>query len=219
MIERQTSKKRVGRIIGSLILIFLGSIFIAAFLPRRFNIRLIGSWSVQIRRPSLCESASGSICTMTFTAGGRKRNVDLTENCFNYPVLILASADSNAVYCLYDFDIDWQLIKLNLDQSFTPLPQNSPISGIVQHCECGVQRITRADDKEWKWAADEVENMSYHEFRQQCIGLAPVGVLSSRHSVAVTLRNCGWQGQYSGDVFVPAYMAGSRITNGPVIKP
>jgi hypothetical protein len=184
------------------------------------NIPLNNHWSVRIRQPSFVKTIFGSTCRMTFTSkNGATNTVDFNQDYFNCPVFVLPSAESNALFCVYDYDVDWQLIKFTFNEPFTSIAADSPLWGMVTHCDCKVERITRGEVSNWNWVADAVGKMSSHEFRNQSLSLGFFGFHPNRQELVMALRDFGKQGQYPGDVVVPAYIAQYQKTNGLDRKP
>jgi hypothetical protein len=57
--------------------------------------------------------------------------VVLWQDFFDGPVMLLASTNANIILCLYDFDVDVRLFRIDTSQPFRALSQGSSINRIL----------------------------------------------------------------------------------------
>jgi hypothetical protein len=194
------SFKKITRwIVSFLLIVIVGTTIIVILTSRSSEIRLNDYWTVRVRRAPLIQSCHGSTCTMTFLSIGKETNtVVLGQDLFDSPAFILCSANSNVFYCIYDFDVDWQLIRIDQKQPFKPPSTKNPLQAVIRPSDCKVDRVPPRDVSDWDFAAKMVEEMSRSQFHKQSLGFG----LNQERLVKI-LRSSGEQGQYSEDPAMP----------------
>ena len=107
------------------------------------------------------------------------------------------------MFCIYDNDIDWQVLRIDSDKPFSKIPRDNPITSVVLRSTCKVERVLRGETNDWTLIASSVERMDPRRFKSQALSF--VGLVTNQKQIANSMRNFGDQGQYSGDVVVPRY--------------
>jgi len=201
------TKKNLLKILAPLVIV-AALILVRGSIPRHFSIILDDNWKVQVTKPSFFKAVGRSVCTLEFLANdGKAKRIVFAESSFHQPIIILPSTESNVFYCVYDFDIDWQLIKISPNEPFQSL--NPVLKGVIKNSDCRIERIagTTANLADWKFAADELDRMSQLQFRRRYLGLEipliPINEFTLKSPLAGALRRYGDQGTY-GDEDRPA---------------
>ena len=165
--------------------------------------RLMSVGQCELESPRSFKLYLGSFCSMTFVSKYKETNtVALSQGPYDAPSLIIRSPESNAFYCVYDFDVDWQLIKIHLKKPYKPLPKDNPLCEIVLQSDCEIERITRGGVSDWNSAAETVARMSPSEFRKQSLGYRFLFPRIGQKQLVTALHSFGGQGQYPGDIVV-----------------
>src|SRR5665213_2862809 len=123
---------------------FLTVILLLCVIHKNIEIPLIGGGSIRLTQPSVVELFFKSTSTMTFNSGPAKTDtVILRRDYFDSPVIVIPSTKSNLYFCVYDNDVDWQLIRVDVSGQFRPLPRTSPLCDVVQFATCKIERALK----------------------------------------------------------------------------
>ena len=202
--------KRRLLVAGFGVMLFL---LLSAVTHRTINIPLNGGGSVTMENPSVLEWFFTSTCAITFSPRpGIVDSVDFGQGWFDAPIMVLPSTNTNVFLCIYDHDVDWQLIRIDLSQRFQPIPLDNPLHGIVRHSTCKIDRVPKSDANDWSYVAATLDKMPGRQYREQSRGLNLLffRLRAAQKDVAASMRNFGDQGQYPGDVVTPWYMSSSN---------
>jgi hypothetical protein len=198
---------------------FLTVILLSCVIHKTIDIPLIGGGSIRLTQPSVLELVFKSTSTMAFNSGpGKEDIVILRRDYFDSPVIVIPSTKSNLFFCVYDNDVDWQLIRVDVSGQFRPLPRTNPLCDVVQFATCKIERVLKTDTNDWNLVAIALEKMSETEYKDQSLGLNLFGyrVRADRKKLAASMRNFGDQGQYPGDTIIPWYIKEYQKTHHPV---
>jgi hypothetical protein len=161
--------------IRNLIRIGLGMLAIAVLLAsihRTIRVPMKDGGQVSFVQPSLIGKFFCSNCTITFSPReGKTNSVELAEDEFHGPAMVLASTNTNVFYCIYDHDTDWLLIRIDLSRKFEPLPPKSPLKGGLRRAACKVERVRSYESNDWYFVANALDKMPSKQFKDQSVGL------------------------------------------------
>jgi hypothetical protein len=198
-------KKRYSIYIG---IGLLAVVILMASTHRSVLIPLKGGGSVTMTQPSVFEGLFDSKTTIKFDPNtGEPGNVELLHSFFCSPVIVIPSTNANVFLCVYDDDVDWQLIRIDLSQKFQGVPRESPLHSIVLHSTCKIERVMKSDSdtNDWNMAAATLAKMPANQFRNQSMNLN-FGVYRlpyDQKQLVASLRTFRDHGLYPGDpVFI-----------------
>ena len=196
-------------------------LYVAAVLlfPHRINCVYANGDSVSIWEPSFLGAVASGTCIVQISSeSGKCATVRLREGCFDLPLVVVPSANKDVFYCIYDHDVDFLIVKIDLGRGFSPPPKDGPLSENILPSSCAVARVRNFDTNNWVPAVAALEAMPPDQFNRQVIGGLRLGFchLHTAQQVAVDeLRNYGSQGGYNGDTVIPTYSASVNSTNEP----
>ena len=175
-----------------------------AVIPRSVTTKFPGGAWARMHSGSLIKD--NSTCEIEIsTKGAKSSTVVLGQDWFDVPMLIIPSTNESVFYCVYDYDIDFQLLKFDLSQPFHALPSNNPMSAAVISATCGVERVRKVDGEDWRLVGTALQQMPSHEYKRQVLrGLDLIffRVTTGQKFLSDSiLHNFGGQGQYSGEPF------------------
>jgi hypothetical protein len=196
--------------IRKLICYGLGILAVALLLlsiPRTIRVPLKDGGSVSFNQPSLIMSIFGSTSTVKICPKtGPTNYVDLEQDWFDGPCMVLPSTNTNVFFCIYDHDVDWQLIRIDVSQPFQTIPAG-PVSGHVFHSTCKIERVLKQDTNDWNFVAATLEKMPSKQYKDQSVGinLLVYRLRTSQSYLAASMRDFGDQGMYPGDFMTVNY--------------
>jgi len=173
-----------------------------ASISRTIRVPLADGGYVSFPQCSLIGTFFSSNCIITFSPKqGKIDSVDLVQDYFDGPVMVMPSTNTNVFFCIYDGDVDWLVIKIDVSQEFHQIPRESPIHNLVRGSTCKIQRVRRVDTNDWDFVADALEKMPSKQFKDQSAGLDLLvyRLRNSQKDLAASLRNGVNGGQYADD--------------------
>jgi len=183
-------------------------------LHREILFSTLNGWEIDLRQASILELAFGSKCNLHLKPPtGQPQSVELLQDWFRSPIVVIPSSKTNILFCVYDNDVDWQAIRIHADLPFAKIAQDSPLAGVVLRATCRIERVLKNDTNDWHFMSDAVRQMSPRQFGNEAVHF---GFLrTSKEQLAHSLQNFGDQGQYPGDVFIPHYIKSRNTNNEP----
>jgi len=161
--------------IRNLIRVGLGMLAIAVLLaaiPRTIRVPMKDGGQVSFVQPSLIGKFFCSNCTIKFSPReGKTNSVELAQDTFDGPMMVVASTNTNVFICIYDFDVDLLLIRIDLSRKFEPLPPKSPLQGSLLGATCKIERVRSYESNDLYFVADALEKMPSKQFKDQSVGL------------------------------------------------
>lgn len=104
---------------------------------RVVHINLGNGGGTTVRFPTMLASCRGSDARMTYkTASGLSGSVGLWVDLFHGPFAVASGRNSEVFFCLYNFDVDLRVLRINTAKAFKPFPPRTPattscLSGVV----------------------------------------------------------------------------------------
>jgi hypothetical protein len=132
---------------------------------------------------------------------GPTNYVDLEEDWFHGPCMVLPSTNTNIFFCIYDHDVDWQLIRIDASQPFQTIP-GGPLTGHVLRSTCKIERVLRQDTNDWNFVSTTLEKMPSKQYEDQSakVTLLYYRTRYSQENLVADMRDFGSLGMYDGDV-------------------
>jgi hypothetical protein len=179
------------------------------FFPRSITMPMKGGYVVRIVPAPyyriVTHIVTSTKCVIYFDSSSSPSNtVELAEAYFNSPILVVQSTNVNTFWCIYDNDVDWQLLRINPTHPFRPIPKHNPIQSLVLRSTCEVERVVKADTNDWEFVAATLESMSSSQYVAASIHLP--FIVTSQKDLVTSLRHFGDQGQYDGETIMPSDM-------------
>ena len=143
-----------------------------ASIPRTIRVPLKDGGQVSFVQPSLIGKFFCSNCTITFSPReGKTNSVKLAQDYFDGPMMVLASTNTNVFFCIYDYDVDLLIIRIDLSQEFVPLRPKSPLQYVLLGSTCKIERVRSYESNDLYFVADALEKMPSRQFKDQSVGL------------------------------------------------
>ena len=140
----------------------------ADYMENQYSVReMVTHVSKQHR--SLDLAGPEAYCTnwITIQKPAKSGAIILWQDVFDGPVMLISSTNSNVLLCLYDFDVDVRLFRIDTLKQFTPLPPSSDINRILFSCTWDI-RYGTGDD--WQEVSNYLRAASVADFRKHLIG-------------------------------------------------
>lgn len=127
-----------------LLLVPLGIVVLlvlAISLPRTKEVKLANGARVHVRAASLLRSLQEEAnCEIEYEATpGKRGTIVLWQDFFDGVIFLLPSTNGNVLWCVYDYDVDLRLFKIDTSKPFTPPPVQDPINYILFSCTWDIQ--------------------------------------------------------------------------------
>jgi hypothetical protein len=151
----------------------LGVLYVAtiASIQRYIYASLKNGDSVGIRLGSVRNSIPHGECEINLkTSSGRNGRVVLYEDWFNLPVIVLPATASNVFLCVYDYDTEFRLLKINLNQPPHLKLTNTFLKANVIDSTCQIDAV-EANDPAWAEAHDRLQELPARDYKRGATGL------------------------------------------------
>jgi hypothetical protein len=198
------------------LLAIITGVLVSASRIRNIYFTLQSGSSVSVMSAPIRKLFSVSKCTIIINSGSAgSGRVDLLQSFSESPVIVIPSTVSNVFFCVYDNDVDWQLLKIDLGQPFTTLPPENPMRSKVLYSTCRIERVRKAETNDWNAVAAALDKMPAEQFRNQSVSFNFVVYRAhySQKQIVASMRNSGDQGQYEGDTIFLQYKMPQKTNN------
>jgi hypothetical protein len=179
--------------------VFLLCILVIVTIHRKIDVKFKNGGSVKMRAAAILGSRSGSTCRVEIDSkSGKHAGLDLFQDWANMPLMVIPTTNEDVFLCIYDYDVDFQLLRLDLSKKYQPLKASVFIRANVSRSDCEVTRVLKTDADDWSNAVDTIQQMSAHQYRRGANGLE-LGIFSlhtTQKTLLNSLRNFGNQDQY-----------------------
>src|SRR5450756_40449 len=110
----------------------LSFVFLALVMPLRTDTQLANGDLIQVRSPSALESFNVATCSIYIkTKSGTDARIKLSQSWYDLPFMVIPSTNPGVFYCLYDYDTDFQLLKIDTNRKFSQPPKNKVMSANI----------------------------------------------------------------------------------------
>ena len=153
------------------IITFLGFVIlfiIYLLVPHSKTIPLAKGAQARVETASLLRSfRPEASCKIWYTPkSGPTGLIELWQDEFDGPMLLISSTNTNVLLCLYDYDVDMRLFRIDTTTAFRPLPPSSSINRILFTSTWDIKYGLNAD---WDEVEDYLRNASNSDFRKHHI--------------------------------------------------
>jgi len=165
---------KVSKVTALIILGVVAILSLMAFSHRSGAVALRNGGYVHIRPPSIWASIRGARCRIVYRSNREESGtIDLWQNLVHWPVAVMAATNDNALLCLYEFDTDLRLLRINLARKFKPFPtaNSSCLSSIVCSSPWEVEEAKIGD---WQQSLARLKDTSAGSPSRQMTGPWPV---------------------------------------------
>jgi len=169
--------------------------------------------SIKIISSSFRARLHGAQCAATISSkSGKVAELDFLQSYFCSPIIFFPSSDENVFFCLYDNDVDVQLIKINIGRSPLPGPADQVLKTIVLKSTCEIERVHKAETNDWNFASQVLQRMPASEYRRNVEVFGSFGFYTSQKTLLKSVQNNGDQGQYNGETMIPWYLESNNVS-------
>jgi hypothetical protein len=164
-------------------------IVLLGLIPWSKNIPLNNGSYAHITKASFIRSLlPEAYSTITYYPNnGQIGSVVLWQDIFDGPVMLIPANDTNVLLCLYDYDVDFRLFRIDMNKMFKPLSPDSDLNHILFTCTWEIDDGTTSD---WQEVLNYLHNVSLNDFERQSVSVG------SRHqSPDSILKLLGYQGR------------------------
>jgi len=178
----------------------LSYVILVVCTPRAISVSLQDGGSVHWIQPSLLtKCCSSSTCVITFSLGaGGTKSVNLIQNSFQGPVMVLPSSNPNIIFCIYDDDNHYELIRIDISQQFQTLDPRSALYDFVKYSAYKIEAVVPRETNDWNFVASVLDRMPASKFKDQSIGLNLLiyRLRNSQKGLSTSMRKFGYDGPY-----------------------
>ena len=170
--------------------------------------------SAEIEPSSLLASVRGANCRITLrTKLGKSATIGLLQTLIDAPLILIPSSNEDVFFCVYDYDVDFELLRIDLTQPFRPVGVGDPLRAIVLASTCRVERVLKAETNDWAFASAALKEMPAAQYTHDQItglkfGFFRIG--TSQKLLFESIHTCGGQGVYNGESTTPWYIREQR---------
>ena len=176
--DTQTQAKALRPAFKLIVLGFVGLSFIMVLVTlvrRDVDVLFHNGNSAHIRVPSLFTQFLGSDCEITYSQRDiGKGTVVLRHTLFESPIIVASANDPKVFLCLYEFDVDLRLVKIDTKGPLRPFPQGSPLQTIVG---ASPWKVEEGNVDDWKSILTMLEETSLDNFRRQSVPTLDLGMV------------------------------------------
>jgi hypothetical protein len=99
---------------------------------------------------------------------GQSGKIVLWQDIFDGPVTLLTASDTNVLLCLYDYDVDFRLFRIDTDKMFKPLSPDSDLKHILFSCTWEINDGTEAD---WQEVLNYLHKVPPNDFERRTVSV------------------------------------------------
>ena len=147
----------------------LGVILIAilmAIIPSNTSMYLKNGNSVSLVKASFFRSFFPEAnCKISYTPKtSSSATIVLWQSVFDGPILFISSTNSSALLCLYDYDVDLRLFKIDATKPYNPIKTNGELNRILFTSSCEIQEGMASD---WQEVLSYLRTAQPHMYANQ----------------------------------------------------
>lgn len=173
------TKKKKGRslfIAGIVVLALTVAVVLMGLIHRDVDVSLSNGGFIRITPTSLWGSCgSGAGCRIFYrSSGGESGAVVLWQDFADKPIIVVPATDGKTLLCLYNFDVDLRLLKIDPTQNPKPFPPKSRLDTIVCSSPWHVESGTTND---WQEMSDYLKSLPSDAFKRRAVPAFGLGVM------------------------------------------
>ncbi len=144
-------KRRVAR--GIIISFFTLVLVYVTLAPQITKIPLGDGSDVRIRKaPFLRAIFSEAHSDIAYSPKGKNAGeIVLWQSLFDGSVTVIAARETNVLLCLYDYDVDFRLFKINTEKAFSPMALDDDLKSVLFTSSWEIQN---GDFTDWQQMLD-----------------------------------------------------------------
>ena len=153
-----------------------------------------------MRQASLYQAFTDGQCEIHIeTTSGKKANLTLYEGILDLPVIVLPLS-SNGCIGVYDYDVDFQLLKIDVSQPFQPMMSKLFVKSIVRNSSCKFDRVENGDTATWEAARIALQQLPAKDYKKQAAGfnLLFCTARTGQQTLVEELKKYSYQGYPEG---------------------
>jgi hypothetical protein len=158
-------------VIGLCVCILTGLVLLA-LTKRDTKIVLANGSFVRIIPPSLL-LGDGNARIWYQPTGLPAGEIVVLQDSYDRPITVIAGPNSSVILCLYEFDVDLRLFKIDPSRKFKPFPSDSALNAIVRKSPWEVEPATIDD---WHYAHTFLAGLPSKTFRRQSVPVFNYGL-------------------------------------------
>jgi hypothetical protein len=164
-----------------LVLIAVGLLSIIALMGiihRSIDVPLSNGGSVRITPASLWRSCwSAASCKITYQPKGMEAGtIVLWQDFFDEPIIVMPAADGKKLMCLYEFDVDLRLFKIDPTKPFKPIPATS-WGCLDRILYSSTWEVEEAEIGDWQEALEYLKNLQPSAFMHEVVPTHDIGIV------------------------------------------
>ena len=166
-------RRQLSRVVFIALLAIVG---VVALLPQGKRIPLADGASAEVRRSGFLRALLPEAkTTINYTSPARQAGrLIIWQGPFAGPVLLIPAHRTNVFLCLYDYDVDYRLLRIDTSRPFRALLEGVTLRKILFASTWDIQE---GDSADWEDLVAYLQQLSTHSFEQQ--------------SIPIPLRACG----------------------------
>lgn len=145
---------------------------------RSIQVSFVNGSSVSITPASLWSSCgAGSSCKILYKASGKEAGtVALHQDFFDEPVIVMPVSNGEKLLCLYEFDVDLRLFRIDPAKPFKPIPATS--WGCLDRVLISSPwEVEEADIADWQAALEYLKNLPSDTFMREAVPTHDLGIM------------------------------------------
>jgi hypothetical protein len=176
MSSEEKERKRPWATVWTLGLLLVVAIASMGLVRRSIDLSFGNGSFVRVTPASLWSSCgSGSSSKIFYHPNGVKSGtVALWQDFADRPIIVMLATNGEALLCLYNFDVDLRLLKIDPTQNPKPFQPNSRLDAIVCSSPWHVESGTTND---WQEMSDYLRGLSSDAFKRQTVPAYDLGVM------------------------------------------
>src|SRR6267142_4457420 len=117
--------------------VVIGFLMVSAMVPSSTSVDLGARGSAFIKPATFLRSLrQEAYCTIRYEPkSGQPGTIVLWQDVFDGPTTLLPAKNTNILLCLYDFDVDYRLLRIDTSKSFRPLLTSNDLNRILFKCD------------------------------------------------------------------------------------
>lgn len=151
-------------------------IVLMGFVSRSIKVPLNNGGAAQMKPASLWGSVCGAErCSINYQPkDGEAGTVLLWQDFFDRPIIVIPAPDDKVLLCLYDFDVDLRLLRIDPTKSPKPFPPKSNLDAIVCASPWCIETGTTND---WQEMLDYLKSLPSGAFKRQSVPAYDLGII------------------------------------------
>lgn len=142
------------------------AIVAAVLIPRQSNLPIGRSGYALVKPATFLRSVFNEASTKIriISNSGQAGEVVLWQDPFDGPSMVIPAVETNVFFCLYDFDTQYLLVRIDLARPFEAIDAQDILNRVLFSATC---RVSNASSGDWNQAVAYLKAVTARDFRQQ----------------------------------------------------